>query len=379
MGTLTEMVTAGMRSRNEHPLIDATSPGSFPDLYTSSAPGGSWRNNPACYRLLGVSGLYGFNWPSNEFLIAGWVCLNGVVSNGALFGNWAHDPGPPDDFGVWRVCAGVDMDQAAHEVRVYADDTGPWVGAQNLVKVHTVSSMLLDGNLHRGMQWMHLGFYIDYGVNAKITMYLDGQQFFTWTSGANEWLTAGDMIQLAGRPLRTSSGWSGSSFYDNVYVLDVTGEGDQVPEALRALMTHVDGAGTTTQWTPKSSTNWSNVDDPNIPPDNDTTYVETATTGNLDLYTHDQLTALVDLPYSYVVNGEVLVQTVYKNVDDGEVTQIAFEHAVKVGASQSVDGTFSNTVLDTYDFAVSIFTQQPDASAWNLTDFNNAEFGYNSK
>jgi len=74
--------------------------------------------------------------------------------------------------------------------------------------------------------------------------------------------------------------------------------------AVRTLW--VNGAGSSTQFTPLSGTNWSNVDE--TYPDDDTTYVESATVGQRDLY------AMTDLPASVVsVLGVQATPTIRKN------------------------------------------------------------------
>jgi hypothetical protein len=377
MGTLSQMVSAAMRHKGEFPVKEDLY--NYPAILTTTPATGGFRNGNVTYRHVGVPGIAGLAPPSSEYVMGAWMAYGGASGPVGMFTGWRFDPGPPVDYTAHRPCGGISLHYEDGELRIYSDDTGPWTGLQNNTLRNTESSRQNLGILHREFQWMHIGAYFKFGgsQNFECSFYVDGLKFMDYVSGNNEWLETPDLWSC-GASMQTTAGWL-THYFDSFYIMDVTGEGDQVPEALRALMVHVDGAGSSTQWTPDAGNNWDRVDDTDAAPDDDSSYVETATAGNLDLYTHDGLTALVDLPYSYTFEGNVMVQTRFKNVDDGEVTQMDYEHAVKVGASQSVAGTHSNATLDTYDFAQDMFSQQPDASAWNLVDFNNAEFGYNSK
>ncbi len=310
--------------------------------------------------------------------MGGWVNWMAAQDQVGLFTAWKEDPASPDDWDDTFMCRWNDD---TNMIEFWADDSGPYAGAKNVVKVAEASAFKNDARLYRMGQWMHLGLYARQEINFEATLYVDGLEMLNYQSASSwEWLESPEMWQMCSTDLGSTTGWQGYCFWQDFAIYDVTGEGDQIPEAIRALMVTPDGAGNSTQWTPLAGANWEAVDDPDIEPDGDTTYVETAVVAQQDLYTHDQLGALVELPFGYDLEGHVLVQTEYKSVDDGEATWIEFEHSVRVGASESVDGTFVQSAdPGVYHMAVSLFTQQPDASAWNITDFNAAEFGYTSK
>lgn len=311
--------------------------------------------------------------PSDECIVGAWINGKGAATDSALVMGWAEDPGSP---GTWALCWYIAWDTQDDDLTLFVDDTGPHAGAPNLVQRAYCS--IFQTPLYRKDQWFHLGVYAKRAANPTISIYMDGQQIMTWTSvaGTNEWLTAVEVWDFVAAVSIGSTGIYPNTYVDDMYSADVTGDGDQVPPALRFVPSLPDGAGASSQWTADSGTNYARVNETTAP-DGDTSYVETATTAQKDLYTCANIAA-ADLAENYTV-GEVIMQSEFKNVDDGEVAERAYEHVVNDGGSESVDGTFSNSILDTWTFSKSIFPLQPDGSAWNLTDFNAWTYGINSK
>jgi hypothetical protein len=376
MPTMSEMLTGNMRS-NREPTKHPTSFYNYPSAQGVFSPiGGGFRDGWG-YNIIGVPAAVGVTPPSNEVLLSAWINTHGPGGPCTLFAGLKENPVTPNQF---RHCMSVGWNPDEQRIEIWADDTGPFAGSPNLTRLAYTNVYTNNCSLLRYGQWIHIGLYAIRQAAFEAHLYVDGQSYLQYISGGGtEWLEAPDLWQCLGTGVVSTVGWIGNAYFKDFVIYDVTGEGDQNPESVRSLFTHVDGAGSSTAWTPKSAANWTEVDDPNIVPDGDTTYVQTATVGNKDLYTHEGLVALTDLPYSYTIQGNVLVQTEFKNVDDGEIADQDFEHVVRVGAVEATNGVFSSTHgLDTWDMARSIFTQQPDTSAWNLTDYNNAEFGYES-
>lgn len=223
------------------------------------------------------------------------------------------------------------------------------------------------------MNWMHLGFYVDWQINFTLSTYLDGIQLHTYTAGTSwEWLTAPDAVTVL---MPTGAGIA-ETFIDDGYVEDVNGEGDQVPEGYQFVMAVPDGAGSSTQWTPDAGSNYARVNEDSAP-DDDTTYVEDAAAAQLDLYTFGNLTEgpSTELPYWSYTPIAVYMQSFYRQVDDSEITFASYDHYVWDGALSSTDGPFSD--IDDFDYHMgeSVFPLQPDGTAWNLVDFNAWTYG----
>lgn len=366
---LYDVITAEMRSALLEPALVANITGSGdPKIDNEYVRTGSWAYSKSSRpKHMGVLN------PSDECIVGAWINTKGIWGSCALISGWAEDPGSP---GTWRVPLYVWWEQTAHELTLYVDDTGPFAGSPNFVQRDQISEFQTP--INQKVHWMHLGVYANHAVNPTISVYLDGQQILTWTSvaGTSEWLTAVEVWDFINAVSISTIGWFTDTYIDDMYSADVTGDGDQIPPALRFVPSLSDGAGGSAQWTPDSGSNYARVNETTVP-DGDTSYVETATTAQKDLYTFADIAA-ADLAENYTV-GEVIMQSEFKNVDDGEVAERAYEHVVNDGSLESVDGTFSNSTLDTWTFAKSIFPLQPDGSAWNLADYNAWEYGINSK
>lgn len=123
------------------------------------------------------------------------------------------------------------------------------------------------------------------------------------------------------------------------------------------------GAGATTQWTPLSGANYENVDE--NPSDGDTSYVSTATTGQIDTY------AFGDLASTTGVIAAVKVNVVAK-IDVAGACEIA-----PVLRPASTD-RLGNAITPSTNYAWynQIFNINPeDSQAWEIADVNGSEFG----
>ena len=360
MGTLGQGITAEMQS-----LLEWT-----PASHVSGST--NWTLNSANFR----SGAYsirkisrpkhgGVTNPSDEVIVNAAVKTNGLLGDFWPISGWREDPGSPGD---WAICCGLFWDKGNNEFQIWADDTGPWSGSANLTEQASVSTF--QTTIHRMRVWTNFGFYLE-KTTPTITAYLDGIQILTWTGGVGDWLESPDIWDFWSAGLISSSG-TNETFIDDFYVENVSTEGDQIPLSRRYFMALSDGAGSSAQWTPDAGNNWERVDETTVP-DGDTSYVESETAADKDLYTFvDLVTA--DISANYDVD-QVFMQSEYKTVDDSEGASSDYDHVVSDGGSESTDGPFSNATLDTWDIAWSVFALQPDASAWNLADFNSWTYG----
>jgi hypothetical protein len=165
-----------------------------------------------------------------------------------------------------------------------------------------------------------------------------------------------------------AGGGATTGYYDDVYVLDTTGAaprntflGDVRVETLAPS-----AAGNSTVWTPNTGANYAAVDEmTGTYPDGDTTYVSSATPGDIDTYTYADLAA----PTDYAVFG---VQTnLYARKDDAGARQIA-----PVRRQSGTDYVGSTVTLSTsYVYYSEIFNQDPVAADWTVTNVNAQEFG----
>lgn len=169
---------------------------------------------------------------------------------------------------------------------------------------------------------------------------------------------------------RVRFNWSNSSTAnhdistDDLYVCDSTGSvNNNFLGARRVVAIFPEASGDSTDFTPSAGNNWAAVDD--NPTDSDTTYVESGTAADLDLY---NFTAVAGL--GSTING-IQVNTVARETD---VTNFNLITHVKSGATDSEDGGIALT--SSYTTAFRLLATDPNTSAaWTSSGLNSAQFG----
>lgn len=127
------------------------------------------------------------------------------------------------------------------------------------------------------------------------------------------------------------------------------------------------GDGSSTQWTPLSSTNYSQVDE--AAADYDTTYVYTSTNAQIDLYAMNNMTHNPPNIYSVSPNA------VAKKIDAG-TAQLKLK---MVNGATTSTGAAETLTMGTYIRYIMHFGANPDtATAWTVADVDAAEGGFES-
>ncbi len=155
------------------------------------------------------------------------------------------------------------------------------------------------------------------------------------------------------------------SRFDDMYILD--GSGSANNDFLgnrRVVALDPDGAGVATDWTPSAGSNYQNVDDGDEV-DEDTTYNETSTDADDDLYTYGNLpgvTASVD-------GIQITAET--------RVTAGSMDLSNLIRTGSTIYPGAANTITSTsYVTATRIEEEDPDtAAAWTPAGVNGAQFG----
>ena len=153
--------------------------------------------------------------------------------------------------------------------------------------------------------------------------------------------------------------------YDDLYFLDASGSANNDFLGNRKVLAlHPDGAGDDSDWTPSAGSNYQNVDDGALL-DEDTTYNETGTSTDQDLYTYDDLPGDVSEVQGLQINTEVRV--------DGGSTDL--ENVVKTGTTTDV-GIAESITSTTYVSSNRVLEEDPDTvAAWTPSGVNGAQFG----
>ena len=187
------------------------------------------------------------------------------------------------------------------------------------------------------------------GVNVLSDGSEDTQQ------GANAYHTA----------VRFLPGNNSSTLYDDMYVLDGSGlTNNDFLGSQRVLAFRPNAEGTSIVWTPSAGTdNSAMIDEDTV--DGDTTYVESAGSGDTDLYGYSDISAMTD------IKG-IMISTDCRETD---ATPFSLASVVESGGTQS-DGTPEPIGSTSYVTRHRIVEQDPDTAAqWTLSGINAAQFG----
>lgn len=167
-----------------------------------------------------------------------------------------------------------------------------------------------------------------------------------------------DRVQFAG-----SASASSNVYFDDIYILDTSGSlNNDFLGSQKVVAIYPSAAGDSTQFAPSAGNNYQAVDD--NPPDDDSTYVESGTSSQLDLYNFDD-TSLVG------VKG-VQINARCKETDG---TPFSVHLVAKSGATQS-DGSAIAVGSTNYLTRTRIVETDPDTSAaWTDGGIDSAQFG----
>lgn len=170
--------------------------------------------------------------------------------------------------------------------------------------------------------------------------------------------------------VRLRSTQNGACYWDDLYILDDTGGAplNTFLGDIRIETIFPSGNGNSSQFVGSdgnSTDNYLLVDDTTAP-DEDSTYVESATVSDKDTYAFGDLS--VSSGTIFAVNP-----IVYTRKTDAGSRSIAVVARLSGGTEE--DG--SNISLPTsYTFYNSLRTTKPGGGAWSISDVNGAEFGY---
>lgn len=187
----------------------------------------------------------------------------------------------------------------------------------------------------------------------------------------------GDLIfDMSTLPLHTStvygfnqvvllSSSSATIHMDDFYILDGTAPNDDFLGECRIETLFPTGAGTNTNWTPSTGSNYACVDE--NPPNSDTDYVSSSVVNTTDTYAFGNLT-------TSGITGVKAVQTsaFAKSVS----TPVRVLNGVVLSGATTAAGTLDNITTTSYKFLETSHDVNPDTSTvWTETTVNAAEFG----
>lgn len=156
-----------------------------------------------------------------------------------------------------------------------------------------------------------------------------------------------------------------TSRFDDMYVLDGSGSANNDFLGNRKVVAlDPDGAGAATDWTPSAGSNYQNVDDGDEV-DEDTTYNETSSDADDDLYTYDNLPGV-----TASVDG--IQMTTETRVTAGSMD---LSNLIRTG-STIYPGSADTITSTSYVTSTRVEEEDPDtAAAWTPSGVNGAQFG----
>lgn len=200
------------------------------------------------------------------------------------------------------------------------------------------------------------------------SFYIDGIQRMTYSGDTGSDTIVG--MFFGGRYRAGAAAWASSCYGDDFYVDTSDGtEPDEAVPPLRFLWSPADGNGPSSQWDGSdgnSTDNYLLVDD--APPDGDTTFVYTSTVNEKDVYA----TAAITVPVGYTLQAAIPTALAKRSSTTEQIRLVTHDGATyQNGADQDLPTSYTPMWER--------FTTQPDASAWDETDFNNSSFGAESR
>lgn len=162
-----------------------------------------------------------------------------------------------------------------------------------------------------------------------------------------------------------SNNGSSQLYLDDIYICNGSGIiNNSFLGDIRVDTLYPTGVGTTTQWTPGAGSNYAQVN--SATPDDDTTYVESSTSGNKDTY---QMGNLAGTP-NYIQGVQVVQLS--KKTDAGFKNM---QNVLRIGGADYLLG--SSYLNDYYYYSLDMEELSPATTgAFTLTEINALEAGY---
>ncbi|MFH1737738.1 MAG: hypothetical protein ABIH23_01935 [bacterium] len=210
---------------------------------------------------------------------------------------------------------------------------------------------------------------VEYHAQVKVTINNAGSMELK-LNGVSEVSASGDTQATANAYANTIYFWSDggtiSGIYIDDYVLfDGTGAANNdFGGDLKVFHKLPSGTGNYAQWTPSAGANYENVDE--TPPDDDTTYNSSSTSGQKDSFQFSAASLTGSVP------GVMCLYRARKD-DAGSRT---LRRLIRVGSSDYYGATLPG-ITDTYSYLEEILEQDPSTSAtWTTSGVDAAEYGY---
>jgi hypothetical protein len=211
--------------------------------------------------------------------------------------------------------------------------------------------------------WYHLEFKATiHNTTGVIQLKIDGTDWIASTGSLN---TRGQTSNnyINGFTIGSSALVVPYTRWDDVYFLDTTGSAANDFIGPQKIITiFPNGAGNSSDWTGNYASNFANVNETGG--DGDEIFNQSATAGDIDLFTFD------DIPPGTIT---AIQHTIMARQDSGAVR--TFRPKIRIGGT-NYNGTTVNLPGSHLFLTEPVMLNPADSAAWEASDINAAEFGY---
>jgi len=274
-----------------------------------------------------------------------------------------------------------DVPSAEPILRIYGSDSGDdyslglYVGTDNVIYFSVFDdSIFLSSDNSTGYvvptdEWIHLEFEVTSDdASGVLKVWINDNLELDFSGDTNSDPGGPSNMQFLKRVgMQGKSFTTGFTYWDDIVIWDDTGTGltgKLGPHRIDAALP--DGDGASSDFVPQGGgSNYVEVDEQDL--DKDTTYVESGTSGDRDLYTFPNFSTT---GWSTIKGVQLRVHA--KNPDTGT---ISFSPVAKSGTSETVGESI--TAQQAYALHGEFFGTDPDTgAAWTQSGINSAEFGF---
>lgn len=219
--------------------------------------------------------------------------------------------------------------------------------------------------------WHHVAIDLKLDNSAGwVYVYVDGVAVIEFDGDTIGTVSALDTVRFGSD--RTNISWDNYLYIDDFYLDSTTGESaPTAPPDYRFLPVLPNGNGYISQWVGNdgnSTDNYLLVDE--VTPDGDTSYVESAVSGEIDSYTMTDPT----IPTGWEISA-VIAMAVAKKLNAGGSLDLKLNTRTTVSGTPYSASSSPITLGTSYALAWERRPLRPDGGAWNETTANALEIG----
>jgi hypothetical protein len=246
-------------------------------------------------------------------------------------------------------------------------------GAQtfNLYRDTTLIDSILSAGFAAESAWHHIGIDLKTANSGGwFYLYLDGVEILSFDGDTVGSVSSIDTVRFGSG--RTNQTWDNYLYIDDIYIDNLSGESTPavVPD-YRFLPVTPNGNGAHDDWDGNDGNSVDNyllVDE--IPPDDDTTYVESAVSGEQDNYAMTNPT----IPTGWEVNA-VIPFAIVKKLNAGGALNLKLETRTTISGSPSYVTSAAITLGTAYAIAWDRRATNPAGGSWTAAMVNDLEVG----